>query len=75
MMPPESLPMHPTIWDLQWFVVTTGFATGFAPGATNFGARAGEQGNLYDLIRKLLQVDPSQRITAHDALLHPFFRA
>ena len=54
----------------QWVVTIAGDARG----ETNFGARAGEQGELYDLIRKLLHVDPSERITAHDALLHPFFR-
>jgi serine/threonine protein kinase len=32
-----------------------------------------EQRDLYDLIRKLLEVDPAQRITAHEALRHPFF--
>jgi len=31
------------------------------------------QDELQDLIRKLLQLDPARRITAHDALLHPFF--
>lgn len=32
-----------------------------------------EHAQLFDLMRRMLEFDPSQRITFSEALLHPFF--